>query len=211
MRYQSKSFYLLRTPDDKHHIVDDIIEPVVGFLWREAMGRAELSQIIVEGGALSGCVANLRQSLQRIVGPAVQEHLRQQSRGVELHRGLGIGDQLQKFGWPSFISAISCRSSTGFFVLRQVAGALSELFERLAADTNLLTCCRRRAFRRVCSVVNGLSDEHQYGRTVAKVTFACGLSLVYRPRDMGYFSSERHVESAPGIRAPETAHTFRPS
>lgn len=63
--------------------------------------------------------------------------------------------------------------------------AVSEFLLRFEADRQALSSLfARHDFGRIRRIELGLSDRHQAGRSVIKLTFDEGLTLVYKPRDL---------------------------
>lgn len=65
-----------------------------------------------------------------------------------------------------------------------------ELFVRLRRDRDAIAAALSAVpLGEVCRITPGLSDRHDGGRRVAVLTFTSGLSVVYKPRDVGQESA----------------------
>lgn len=64
---------------------------------------------------------------------------------------------------------------------------LSEFLQRLASDWSKIQVAFQgnAELEQVVSIQPGLSDCHNNGRSVIKLTFASGLKLIYKPKDLG--------------------------
>ncbi len=72
-------------------------------------------------------------------------------------------------------------------VTEQWLEVVSEFIERLDADWNNISIRfgANKDLEQVIAINPGLSDEHHNGRTVFSLTFASGLKLVYKPKNIG--------------------------
>lgn len=134
----------------------------------------------------------------------------------------GAGMTAPDAGYRAFVAATLADGMAAVFmtypalarclcvVTENAAAAAAELFARLAADRDALAATFG-VCGAVAAVEPGLSDPHAGGRMVARVRFADGRSLAYKPRDLtmeGVFSDllrwANRQGVSPALHAPAT-------
>jgi len=61
----------------------------------------------------------------------------------------------------------------------------AEFIDRLASDLPIINSTFAKNFIQVAEIETGLSDAHNQGKSVIKITFICGIKLIYKPRTVG--------------------------
>jgi hypothetical protein len=92
----------------------------------------------------------------------------------------------------------------------QWRAAIAELLERLDADRHRLGACFAggRPIGTLQDYDGGLSDRHCGGRSVAVLTFAAGVRIVYKPRELAGAAHFMALPAAPvGTRPSDIATT----
>jgi type 2 lantibiotic biosynthesis protein LanM len=96
-------------------------------------------------------------------------------------------DRLLSDGLRSFFQEYSVLARLASIAVEFWVGAIGEFLERLASDRNELQAIFQveGELGQVVAAETGLSDPHNCGRAVIILTFASGLKLVYKPKNLG--------------------------
>lgn len=170
--------------------------------------------------AVDGVEAAFVKRLGKIAAPSLLAAFRRQCPFNPLSALLaGAGVTAPDAGYRAFIAETLADGMAAVFmaypalarslclVTENAAAAAAELFARLAADRDALA--ERFGVRgAVAAAEPGLSDPHAGGRMVARVRFADGKSLAYKPRDLtmeGVFSDLLRWANRQGLTPPQRA------
>ncbi len=116
-------------------------------------------------------------SLSRLLGRL------QSNPAKELYQGFVKG--LLSGGLLSFFQKYSVLARLIATALDFWVEAIAELLLRLASDLPRIQQTFPGVMGQVVAIQPGLSDYHNRGRCVIALTFASGLKLIYKPRDLG--------------------------
>lgn len=168
--------------------------------------------------AVDGVEAAFVKRLGKIAAPSLLAAFRRQCPFNPLSALLaGAGVTAPDAGYRAFVAETLADGMAAVFmaypalarslclVTENAAAAAAELFARLAADRDALA--ERFGVRgAVAAAQPGLSDPHAGGRMVARVRFADGKSLAYKPRDLtmeGVFSDLLRWANRQGLTPPQ--------
>lgn len=88
--------------------------------------------------------------------------------------------------YPELFRLIKLRVNQTVIQIYEITSAVNQDYEEL-----LCLFCRNKRFIKISDIQLGLSDPHNGGKTVARVVFDNGVTVIYKPRGLKQKSNIR--------------------
>jgi lantibiotic modifying enzyme len=153
----------------------ELFAPFVTVAWQKLMRRAGTLLELLTESARTDLENHLQRRLSEIVFPTLS--------AASVIRSFSQMSAMQWFNlFPTYpVLARLLATITDFWVETSV-----QLLERVYADRDAIraTFCPSQEIGGITAITAGLADPHHHGQTVLQLTFAHGLTLFYKPRNL---------------------------
>jgi hypothetical protein len=182
-------------------------EPLLAAMGTALCGWVAESHAAITPGAERSVLAHLARRWSETCGQLVQRVHAAAPAQAGAERLLLDEDMDPLDRWLALLDEYPVLGRVLAVIQRNWKDAVRELLQRLAADAALLDetfapATPHRTLGAVVQCVAGAGDSHAGGRAVALLTFAAGITVVYKPRDLriaeGYMALVRELGLAGG-------------